>query len=87
MENIVHTHIMKHFDKENILSDIQHGFRKQRSCETQLIQTVHDLTKAMNDKDQIDSILLDFSKAFDKVSHKKLLQKLKHNGITGEILC
>ena len=86
MEHIVHSHIMRHFDHEHILSDTQHGFRKNRSCETQLIQTVHDLAKAINDQEQIDSILLDFSKAFDKVCHRKLLHKLNHYGIRGEVL-
>ena len=87
MEHIIYSHIMQHFDKEHILSNTQHGFRKYRSCETQLIQTVHDLAKAINDRVQIDSILLDFSKAFDKVCHRKLLHKLKHYGVGGEILC
>ena len=86
MEHILHSHIMTHFENSNTLSDAQHGFRKFRSCETQLIQTVHDLAKAINDKEQIDSILLDFSKAFDKVVHRKLIYKLKHYGINGDIL-
>jgi len=55
------------------LSSTQHSFRKHRSCETQLIQTVCDLAKAINDREQIDSVLLDLSKAFDKVGHLKLL--------------
>ena len=86
MEHIVHSHVMSHFDREKILSDSQHGFRKHRSCETQLIQTTHDIAKAVNDKDQINSVLLDFSKAFNKVGHCKLLLKLKHYGINGDIL-
>ena len=49
MEHIIHSHIMKHFDKENILTNAQHGFRKHRSCETQLIQTIHDIANAIND--------------------------------------
>ena len=40
----------------------------------------------MNHEEQIDSILLDFSKAFDKVSHRKLLLKLEHYGIRGRNL-
>ena len=86
MEHIVHSHIMNHFDYGNILSTTQHGFRKHRSCETQLIQTVHDIAKSINNCEQIDSILLDFSKAFDKVCHRKLILKLKHYGICGNII-
>ena len=67
---------MKHLENNNILTGLQHGFRKHRSCKTQLIKTVNDLAKSMNHGEQIDSILLDFSKALDKVYHRKLLLKL-----------
>ena len=86
MEHIIHSHIMKHFDLEKTLSNAQHGFRKHHSCETQLLQTIHDLAKSINNCEQTDSILLDFSKAFDKVCHRKLLLKLQHYGICGNIL-
>jgi hypothetical protein len=48
----------------NILSDKQHGFRKKRSCESQLILTIQDLAAGLNSKSQVDAILLDFSKAY-----------------------
>eukprot|EP00111_Clytia_hemisphaerica_P021262 TCONS_00062597-protein len=86
MEHIVHSHIMKHFDNDRTLSETQHGFRKFRSCETQLIQTINTLSKSLNNRKQTDSILLDFSKAFDKVCHRKLLIKLEHYGIRGKLL-
>ena len=54
---------MKHLDRYNILTDAQHGFRKRRSCECQLILTFTDLASSMDLKEQIDLILLDFSKA------------------------
>ena len=60
--------------------------KRHRSCETQLIKTVNDLAKSMNHGEQIDSILLDFSKAFDKVCRRKLLLKLEHYGIRGRNL-
>ena len=56
------------------------------ACTVWIIQTVHDLAKAINDQEQIDSILLDFNKAFDKVCHRKLMHKLNHYGVGGEIL-
>ncbi len=61
----------------------QHGFRKGLSCETQLISTLQDWTLSADHKRQTDIVLLDFSKAFDKVSHQKLLRKVDH-GIRGK---
>ena len=77
----VSSSIMQHFEDNNILTDAQHGFRRRRSCETQLLTTVHDLAKGIEDRQQLDVILLDFSKAFDKVPHRRLLHKLHHYGI------
>ena len=71
MEHILYTQIMHHVAKFDILHDSQHGFRKKRSCETQLILTLHDLATRLDGwvgGGQIDAILLDFGMAFDKVS-------------------
>ena len=86
LEHVIHSNVITHLETQGLLSDTQHGFRKKRSCETQLLQTIDTLAKAINNKDQLDSILLDFSKAFDKVSHRKLIIKMKHYGISGNIL-
>ena len=86
MEHILHSQVMKHLDFHNILLDNQHGFRKKRSCESQLILTIQDLASGLEDGEQIDAILLDFSKAFDKVPHQRLLLKLQHYGIRGQLL-
>ena len=75
VQYILHSNIMKHLENNNIVTDLQHGFRKHRSCETQLIKTVNNLAKSMNHGEQIDSILLDFTRAFDKICHRKLLLK------------
>ena len=85
LEHIVCSNIMQHLDKHNILHDAQHGFRKRRSCESQLIITINDLARNIDSKGQTDVILLDFSKAFDKVPHKRLLYKLQHYGITNNL--
>ena len=62
------------------------GFAKKRSCETQLIQLVEDLGRQLSLGKQTDLILLDFSKAFDIVNHLKLLYKLSCFGVKGNTL-
>ncbi len=84
---IYNLHIMNHLDA-NILTDTQHGFRPRCSCESQLITTFHDIAGQLDQRDikQVDAIVLDFDKAFDKVPHKRLTLKLKYYGISGPIL-
>ena len=88
LEHIIHKHIMNHLDANNILTDTQHGFRPKRSCESQLIVTHHDIAQQLDRRDtkQVDAIILDFAKAFDKVPHKRLTLKLQFYGITGPTL-
>ena len=83
MEHVVVSQMMKHFDEHGILADCQHGFRKQRSCETQLIGLTQELHERLEEKAQVDMIVLDFSKAFDKVPHQRLMTKLWNYGIRG----
>ena len=83
--SVVKCKIMDHLSTYQIISDCQHGFRARRSCETQLITTIQDLAKNLSEGKQIDAVVLDFSKAFDKVPHQRLLLKLKH-GIRDNIL-
>ena len=82
MEHIIVSNIWKHLHKHDIILHFQHGFQSGLSCESQLIETVHDWMTALDNKTQIDAILLDFAKAFDKVPHKRLLSKLTSYGIT-----
>ena len=87
MEHIVASTLTKHFYQNDILYDLQLGFpRERRSCETQLIQLVEDLARNMTSGKQTDLTLLDFSKAFDKVNHLKLLYKLQLHGVQGKTL-
>jgi hypothetical protein len=73
MEHIVHSSVMGHFDRNKILTNAQHGFREKWSCEFQLIVTIHDIASKLERDSQVDIILLDFAKAFDKVPHHCLL--------------
>ena len=86
MEHIFYHHIMNHLELHNILSDNQHGFRKHRSCETPLVNTIQSVAKSLDNKEQVDMLILDFSKAFDTVPHQHLLLKMEHYGIRGRVL-
>ena len=83
MEHILYSQMTHHFESNNILVDVQFGFRSHHSCESQLLITVNDLVRAPDQKVQTD---VDFSKAFDRVSHSRLLQKLHYYGIWGSML-
>jgi len=74
---------MQHLEELRIITDSQHGFHQHRSCETQLILTIDDLSRSLDNSEQVDAILLDFSKAFDKVPYLHLLYKLDYYGIRG----
>ena len=76
----------QHLEDNHITYRQQHGFHKRRSCETQLISTIHDFATTLNNSGQTHAILLDLSKAFDTVPHKKLFHKLSSYGIRGQLL-
>ena len=77
--------MLKHFDKNKVLTHLNHGFRSGYSCETQLAVTIDDITQNFERGQQTDVIILDFSKAFDMVPHKLLLHKLDHYRIRGQL--
>lgn len=80
LEHIVTSQLTRFLENNNKLNKYQHGFRSKRSCESQLTEMVCDISKMMDDGQEVDAIFLDFSKAFDKVDHVNLIQKLKKIG-------
>jgi hypothetical protein len=84
MEHIITSNIMTHADQHQILNPLQHGFRKELSCDTQLVEFIDDITNNLDIGRQTDGMIMDFSKAFDKVSHCLLTHKLDHYGVRGK---
>ncbi len=74
---------MHHAQDHNILYDFQHGFRGQHSCERQLLGFQADTMQTIAQGKQADAIIIDFSKAFDKVGHKRLAAKMEYYRVSG----
>ena len=81
LEHVIVSKTVKHMERHTILNDCQHGFRAKRSCETQILTLYHELAASLDKKIQTDMIILDFSKAFDRVPHQRLLKKVHHCSI------
>ena len=86
LERIIVNKLNNHFTLNNILHDAQHGFIKGRSTFTNLLESLNDWTLCLQNKDQVDIIYIDFSKAFDVVTHEKLFTRLYSYGIRGDLL-
>ena len=84
-EKIVCKRIVNFLEENNLFNASQHGFRQGRSCLSQLLKHYDTILSYLERGINIDTIYLDFSKAFDKVDHTILLNKLKKLGITGKL--
>uniref|UniRef100_A0A6G5AA70 Putative endonuclease/reverse transcriptase n=1 Tax=Rhipicephalus microplus TaxID=6941 RepID=A0A6G5AA70_RHIMP len=81
LEHIIATQIGNFLTQHSILTNFQHGFRKGYSTVTQLVTIIHSFALNLDNNRQTDIIFLDFSKAFDSVTHDKLILKLKRIGL------
>ena len=77
---------MAHLDEYKLLLDRQHAFRKGHSCETQLTTVINVWAKILDNRGQVDTLILDFEKAFDTPPHELLKSKLFSYGIGGKTL-
>jgi len=86
LERIITQDMNKHLEDNNLIGDSQHGFRNNKSCLTNLLEFSEKVMENLDEGCPVDIIYLDFSKAFDKVPHKRLAIKLEAHGIGGEVL-
>ena len=85
LERLIKDHMVDFLVKHKLLNSSQHGFLKARSCLTNMLCFLEEITKWIDVGSPVDIIYLDFQKAFDKVPHQRLLLKLKVHGIGDSI--
>ena len=84
MERVVKEQLTTYLEKNELISDAQHGFRHGRSPQTNLIEFLNETTKWLDKGRSFDILYLDFEKAFDKVCHERLMVKLEAKGVGGK---
>ena len=85
-EKVIRNKLVSYLDEGNLLNQSQHGFRHGRSCLSQLLAHYDEVLELLEKGLNVDTIYLDFSKAFDKVDHQIVIAKLSSLGIGGKLL-
>ena len=86
MESIIRDKINSHMIENKLYSPRQYGFISGRSTTLQLLKVLDMWTQILEKGGSVDVVYCDFIKAFDKVPHRRLLNKIESYGIKGRIL-
>jgi len=84
-ERIIKDQMLFYLSQHKLINRNQHGFLSRHGTCTQLLETINDWSIALRNHHAVDTVYFDFAKAFDSVSHTKLLYKLTAYGIDGDL--
>lgn len=82
LEKVVAVQIREYIERSNVLPARQSGFRGGYSCATCLLDVVDDIIRGTDSGKCSALLLLDYSKAFDKINHEILVAILQHIGLS-----
>ncbi len=85
-EKIIKKELVSYLEGNGLICETQHGFRKNRSCLTNLLDFFEEVAGEVDSGEPVDVLYFDFRKAFDRVPHERLLLKLKTIGVEGRLL-
>ena len=83
METIIKNELQEFLETHNLLSKNQHGFHKGKSCISQLLEHAEKIVTAIEDRVNLDSIYLNFQKAFNKADNNVIVKRCKEKDIIG----
>jgi hypothetical protein len=86
MESIVRDQVMDYLEVNELLVKSQHGFMPNRSCQSQLLESLNMCTDWVDKGHSVDIVYLDYRKAFDSVPHQRLLNKCRSYGLGEEVV-
>ena len=82
---LIRNALIHHMTQNNLFFKAQHGFISGESCKTQILELTEDVSRDIDNGQDEDVIYLDFKKAFDKVPHERLLNKVHGYGIRSKV--
>ena len=86
LESIIAAELTDFLLSHNLISKAQHGFLKRHSTSTNLLESLNSWTLSLSNHKSVTIAYVDFQRAFDSISHAKLIHKLTSYGISGNLL-